>query len=349
METGRKKIILITQRVDSRDSILGFFIDWINEMAKHVEMLHVITLGAGQYSFPENVKVYEIGKEGGFVVRTLRMMGVIKGLISQVDGIFVHMCPEYVFALAPVNIFFKKPVFLWFVHRSVNWRLRLSSIFVSKIFTVGKESCRLKTGKINIIGHGINNEFFRPNLIPHQAFNILCVGRISPIKDQVTLINALAELKANDQMNIKLILVGDVYLETDKEYKNRVKNKIVEAGLADSIDWKGSVDYKDMPVIFNQANLLINLSPTGGKDKVVLEAMACGLPVLVANKSFVDEVGEHAECFFEFGNASDLSKKIEHFYNLGADIREEMGKEFSEIVSKKHSLENLIKQIMHSF
>ena len=53
---------------------------------------------------------------------------------------------------------------------------------------------------------------------------------------------------------------------------------------------------------------MVNCSPTGGLDKVVLEAMAAGCIVLVRNEAFRDEVPR--ELFFD--NLSESIKRIQH-------------------------------------
>ena len=57
------KLLIVTQKVDKNDPILGFFHRWIEEFARHVEFVTVICLGVGEYSLPVNVKVLSLGKE----------------------------------------------------------------------------------------------------------------------------------------------------------------------------------------------------------------------------------------------------------------------------------------------
>jgi len=59
------KLLIVTQKVDKNDDILGFFHGWIAEFAKHCEKITVIALGVGEYDLPRNVEVLSLGKEGG--------------------------------------------------------------------------------------------------------------------------------------------------------------------------------------------------------------------------------------------------------------------------------------------
>ena len=61
------KLLILTQKVDENDDVLGFMHGWIKEFAKHYEKIIVVALGVGQYDLPENVKVLSLGKpvQGG--------------------------------------------------------------------------------------------------------------------------------------------------------------------------------------------------------------------------------------------------------------------------------------------
>ena len=57
------KLLIITQKVDINDPVLGFFHRWLEEFAKHYEFVTVICLEKGEHRLPENVKVLSLGKE----------------------------------------------------------------------------------------------------------------------------------------------------------------------------------------------------------------------------------------------------------------------------------------------
>ena len=59
------KILIITQKIDRNDSVLGFFCGWVEEFSKHCEQVTVIALGVGVHNLPKNVRVFSLGKERG--------------------------------------------------------------------------------------------------------------------------------------------------------------------------------------------------------------------------------------------------------------------------------------------
>jgi hypothetical protein len=58
-------LLVVCQKVDEDDDLLGFFVGWIREFAKNFEKVFVITLAKGKYDLPSNVEVYSLGKERG--------------------------------------------------------------------------------------------------------------------------------------------------------------------------------------------------------------------------------------------------------------------------------------------
>jgi len=92
------KLLILTQKVDKNDDILGFFHRWLKEFAGRVEKLTVICLQKGEYDLPENVKVLSLGKERGvsklgYVLNLYKYIWVLR---AQYGHVFVHMNQEYV-------------------------------------------------------------------------------------------------------------------------------------------------------------------------------------------------------------------------------------------------------------
>ena len=92
------KLLIITQKVDKSDDLLGFMHSWILEFAKHCQMVTVICLYKGNFDLPSNVKVFSLGKEKG-VSRVRYMLNFFRYIISErnnYDSVFVHMNQVYV-------------------------------------------------------------------------------------------------------------------------------------------------------------------------------------------------------------------------------------------------------------
>ena len=206
-------LLVITQKVNKDDSNLGFFYEWLLCLAGKVDKLIVICLEKGEYHLPGNVEVLSLGKDelgiknyelwfGNKIRYAFRFYKYIWQEKNNYDGVFVHMNPEYCILGGIFWCLWHKKVLLWYTHKEVNWRLRLGALFATKIFTASKESFRLPSKKVEVVGHGIPVELFanQPENIPAGQLRLLAVGRNSPSKDFATAIKAIQELKNNKNL-----------------------------------------------------------------------------------------------------------------------------------------------------
>jgi putative flippase GtrA len=181
------KILIITQKVDKDDPILGFFHGWIIEFAKNFEYVTVVCLEKGKYDLPENVKVLSLGKEE----RQSRLQYIIHFYFHIIyerknyDAVFVHMNQIYVVMGGIFWRLWKKKIILWYTHKAISMSLRLATILTHKVFTASKESFRLKSKKVIVMGHGIDIKLFYPkkDISRFNIINIITVSRISRSKD----------------------------------------------------------------------------------------------------------------------------------------------------------------------
>lgn len=283
-----KKLLIVTQKVNKNDPILGFFHRWIIEFAKHWQTVTIICLEKGEYKLPENVKVLSLGKEkGGLKIGYfLNFYKYIWRERKNYDAVFVHMNPIYiVFG----GIFWRlsgKKIALWYTHKSVDLKLRIAEVLTHKIFTASKESFRLNSKKMEVMGHGIDMELFKPISRVHgECFEICSVARISQTKNQHVMIDTIEVLK-NNGFNARLFIVGNFLTSKDKVYEEMIKNKVKDKNLSKEVFFCGTIIPQKIPAFLQKMDLFINLSNTGSVDKAVLEAMACGINVLTSNEAF---------------------------------------------------------------
>lgn len=341
------KLLIFTQKVDKNDSVLGFFHAWLLEFSKKSESVKVICLYKGEYDLPVNVEVLSLGKERGlgkfsYLVNLFKYLREING---SYDRVFVHMNPVYV-VLSGLYFKFKKiPVYLWYVHRSVDLKLRVALLFVEKFFSSAPESFRIKTPKVSFLGHGIETDKFP--FSNHEYIDgelrIAHIGRITPIKNLEILIEATAILKENGRLP-KLALFGECATALDHKYKESLQTLITQKSLQNGVYFAGAIKPQDIPKNLAESHISVNLTPPGGMDKTVLESLLLGLPTFVSNTAFKALFGDFQELFiYQFQNPGDLAHKIENFVSL--QNRTEIINKLSEKVRREFSLVELINKI----
>jgi len=105
-----------------------------------------------------------------------------------------------------------------------------------------------------------------------------------------------------------------------------------------------------VPAYYRGATLVVNASLTGSLDKVVLEAMAMGRPVVSCNEAALPlfaELGSRSEMLaFEPGNAAQLADRIEVLLGLTQPERDALGGRLRAIVARDHEVDALVKRLV---
>jgi len=141
------------------------------------------------------------------------------------------------------------------------------------------------TGKIVIARqHYIDFDSFNIKKEYHFRENIVgYVGRFSEEKGIVHLLHAVP-VTLIKKPEVKFLFIGDGPLQ------HTVNQYILDNNLSDTIILHGWVSHDVLPVCFNHMNLLVIPSDTEGLPNVMLEAMACGTPVLATPVGAITDV-----------------------------------------------------------
>ncbi len=258
------KLLITTQAVDKNDSHLGFFVRWLEEFAKHCEEITVICLREGEHFLPAHVKVYPL-KSKNKIGRAFELLRYIVVFRHRYTHVLVHMNPEYLVAAVWLWHLLGKKIGLWYTHKSVDLKLRIAEKLVDIIFTASRESFRLPSKKVHIMGHGIDTDFFNPDPSIVRGEHWLSAGRLSKSKRHDLAIRAAAE--AGKELRIG----GE-----GPELKN-LQELAQELGAR--VTFLGGLSHAQVRDEFRRAALFLHMSETGSLDKMILEAVACGCPV----------------------------------------------------------------------
>ena len=348
--------MMLTPMVDETHDVLGFIPTWIRKLAAGTDHLFVITLDSDKETdLPENVSLFSLRVKNGRLKKLIYFYKLLTGHIlrEKINIIFCHMYPLFTCLAGPVASILRIPIVTWYTHRAVTFQLRLAHFFASRIVTASKESFGINSSKVIITGHGIDINMFKPP----EKFNdghkkiILSVGRISPVKNYETLIEA-ANILTNGMGNkdLNFMVVGGMVNRESQAYHLKLKRLLETYQLEDKFTFVGPVSYKEMARCYQCCDVLVNLSPTGSFDKSVLEAMACGKPVLVCSESFIDFLGGKAEDFiFDERNPYSLSEKILLIRDMKKDAREQISVNYRRKIVEGHNINNLTIKLINIF
>jgi len=139
-------------------------------------------------------------------------------------------------------------------------------------------------GRVTVLPNYVDTDLFRPLDGKKTQGTVLFVGRIATEKNLDSLFEAVIPL------DLRLILIGEGKLRAD------LQSRFAELG--DRVVWEGNVPNAEIPSYLNQADIFVLPSLYEGHPKVVLEAMACGVPVVGADSPGIRELIEHGETGF---------------------------------------------------
>ncbi len=134
---------------------------------------------------------------------------------------------------------------------------------------------------------------------------ILYVGTIEPRKNLNVLLFALEMLKRKHGISAKLVMVGK-----KGWFYSDFFNTIYKLKLQDDITLLGYVQAEDLPYIYNLADVFVYPSKYEGFGLPLLEAMACGVPVISSNTSSIPEILGDAGSLFSPDDPGQLSESI---------------------------------------
>ena len=332
------KLLILTQKMDQNDDNLGSFHDWLKEFSQQVEKITVICLYKGEYSLPPDVSVYSLGKESG-ISRFKYIFNFYKYIFkfrNDYDAVFVHMNPEYIILGGWFWKLTGKKIGLWYTHKKVNLRLRLAEKWADFICSASKESFRLQSHKLKILGHGINTDRFKPPSLNGDIATIISVGRIAPVKNYELLIEA-AEILDRRGVRFNINIVGAPILGSDTQYLEKLRESVAIKKLEEKIHFLGGMPYGQVMNVFSVCGIFVNFSDTGSIDRAVLEAMSAGLLILTSNEAFRDIL---ADKYFTSKDSKIIAEKLSILMKSVVDPS------LRQYVIVNHNLQNLIRKIL---
>jgi glycosyltransferase involved in cell wall biosynthesis len=339
------RVLWFNLATDTADPILGFTTTWIRAVANKVEHVDVITMRAGAVDVPGNVRVWSIGKEKGYseARRAAEFYRYLfHSLRDGVDACFSHMTPLFSIMAAPALKAHGVPLVTWYAHLHLNPKLKLAHRLSTRMVTSLATAYPYRKDKLVVIGQGIDTDLFSPDA--HRAVEspvpmILCVGRMSPVKDHPTLLKAAALLRKLKGSPFRLVIVGGPATESDSAYLNRLQEEIDRLGLRPVTEFVPPVPMPELVNWYRQCAVHVSLTPIGSGDKAALEAMSCGRPCVMANAGFRETLGEHGEALlFKAHDARDLAARLEWVLSLPDSTRSIIGLSLRDQVVQRHSL-----------
>jgi glycosyltransferase involved in cell wall biosynthesis len=177
------------------------------------------------------------------------------------------------------------------------------------------DTCGVSPEQISVVYNGIRNGFqpldeAAQSLVRNAFFHgkpfFLYTGAIHPRKNVDLLIRAFDQFKSLENNDVQLILVGRFAWQT-----GTVKAAYESADHRDAIHFLGYVPDKDLPGLYSAAIALVNLSADEGFGLPLVEAMACGTPVVASDIPIFREIGGDAVLLVDQSNTAQVATGLQ--------------------------------------
>jgi glycosyltransferase involved in cell wall biosynthesis len=220
-------------------------------------------------------------------------------------------------------------------HDVLDARARKAACVVACNHDVADE-LRNSGANVHLVPHGVDLDRFVPQPFPDRgALQLLAVGRLVEKKGFHVLIDAAARLRTPFQLEI----IGEGPEE------KRLAELIRAHGLESKVRLCGPKTHEDLPEAYNRAHVLVApsiIDQSGDRDglpNVVLEAMACGRPVIATGVGATGSAVIHEETglITEPGDGESLVAAINRLTEQHS-LLEQLGVQAREHVQRKYDV-----------
>lgn len=180
--------------------------------------------------------------------------------------------------------------------------------------------------KSSIIRLGVDIERFLKIKKRKEGDEIIigCLGRYSPEKGQHLLLAAIAQLRRELRIPIRVIFMGERSFSQDRAYFEFLLDEAKKLGIEELVEFK-DFDF-DTPSFYSKIDILVVPSLYEMPSRVIQEGMASGLPIVSTDGGATSELIDDGVdgLLFKSGDVGDLVSKL-RFLVESREKRRELG------------------------
>jgi glycosyltransferase involved in cell wall biosynthesis len=205
-----------------------------------------------------------------------------------------------------------RPVHRWVDDLAMQGLKRATLLIADSAWTKGSlvAALAIPPERIHVVHLGVDHERFRPLQVSDAfrrkyglesgARHLLYVGSEDPRKNLETLLRAFALIRGSRQ-DVRLVKVGAAHHLAEHARLEALAHTL---GIESAIRWTDHVPEEDLPLFYSVADVVVLPSHYEGFGFPVLEAMACGTPVVCNDATSLTELAGQAAVLVRGGSAA---------------------------------------------
>lgn len=217
--------------------------------------------------------------------------------------------------------------------------------FFKRICSIADKIFCLNTSSQNHIGEIANKEsIIIPNFFEEKDMNNICEKNITNEVKNIIYVGHIVKLKGC----IDILSVARQMLNINFKMIGYLSDEIKSIPISDNVEFLGEISKEEVLKQMIQYDLLLFPSHTEGFPNTILEAMACGLPIIATPVGAIPDILEdNGGLLVNIGDVEGMIKAINILHN--STLRQQMSKWNKEKVKKAYSVDVVMKKIFEEY
>lgn len=317
--------------------------------------IEIHTCGHGSSKFKSNFKFYSwlkahVKKYDAIIIHGLwEFIGVVSSIIAS-----RYSVPYYVFPHGMLGPWFKtahpfkhfKKTLYWFaLQRNILLNARGVLFTCQEERLLARETFPYYSAREYVVGFGssrppkgvsdLKNEFIQQYKVLEGKSFILFLGRVHPVKGIDLLLSAVKACAAQD-LYITLVIAGPY----SNDYKEELESIVCDSTTNLEVLWTGMLNQRQKWGALAACDVFILPSHHENFGVSVVEALACGKPVLISNKvNLWHEISADESGFVDHDTVDGTQRNLVRWFSLTPDEATSMGIRAFESFERRFSVD----------
>jgi glycosyltransferase involved in cell wall biosynthesis len=218
------------------------------------------------------------------------------------------------------------------LHGYKKWAISRSAPIAKAVLTVSEFSkseilkqMGLRAKRVFVTPEGVDRWFFKKiSRKPSKLFKILVHGAADERKNVSNVLKA-AKILMDKKKKFQLVVVG---MDAAELKCTRYLEEEMSLGVGSQVEWAGNVPFEMLPKVYAETDLFLYPSRLEGFGLPVLEAFACGVPVVASKTSSLPEVAGDAALLVDPESPQAIAKAVQQMMDKPALRRRYIQKGF---------------------